>query len=68
MINPDRLDGFYDELKKLHKIVPDLRFGQIIEKFSAWYYWKCKENKTDIYYLEDDVFLEKFKEFLKGDK
>lgn len=37
MRNPDRLDSFYDELKKIHKEhFPDWRFGQWCSNFFGW--------------------------------
>ena len=37
---------------------PDWRFGQLIENF------KCYLNMEDLFYLEDDILEEKFKEFI----
>ena len=32
MRDPERLDAFYDELKRIHKTYfPDWRFGQLVE-------------------------------------
>lgn len=38
---------------------PDLRFMQLMCNFMSWLGY-------DGFYLEDDVFIEKFKEFMKG--
>lgn len=57
MRNPDRLDSFYEELKKMHKDkVPDWRFGQLILNFIRWY--------GDPFFLEEKGFLEKLREFI----
>lgn len=37
---------------------PDWRFMQLMSNFAVWY-------GADPFYLEDDVFLEKFKEFIE---
>ena len=47
---------------------PFLRFMQIITMFQNWHQ---KTYETDGFYIEDDVLLERFKEFLiftKGEK
>ena len=36
---------------------PDLRFMQLIENFKAWY-------QKDVFYLEDDEFLEAFQQYI----
>ena len=37
MRNPERLDSFYDELKRIHKeAFPDWRFGQLCSNFFGW--------------------------------
>lgn len=62
MRNPNRLDKFYEDLKKLHKEnVPDWRFGQLISNFEAWY-------GNDIFYLEENQFVSKLNEFFDGIK
>lgn len=57
----NRLDNFYDELKRIHKYVPDWRFGQLMLNFISWYYNKYK---TDIFYIEDDKIIKIFREFI----
>ena len=62
MRNPNRLDGFYNELKKIHKEnFPDWRFGQFIYNFLSWY-------GRDPFYLEENDFLEKANEFVNSIK
>lgn len=59
MRDPNRLDYFYDELKKLHKTyLADWRFGQLMYNFIA--------NYGDPFYLEEDVFLEKFDQYIQS--
>ena len=57
----NRLDNFYDELKKIHKYVPDWRFGQFIMNFMSWYYTKYKR---DCFYIEEDEMIKYIEEFI----
>ena len=58
MRNPERLDEFYEKIKELHKkYCPDWRFGQLMSNFA--------DNVGDIFYWEEDAFLESFEEYLK---
>lgn len=58
MRDPKRLAPFYYELATLHeKYFPDLRFGQLMYNFFSWY--------GDPFYLEEGMFLAKFKEYIK---
>ena len=57
----NRLDNFYDELKRIHKYVPDWRFGQLIMNFMSWYYNKYK---NDCFYIEEDKMLNYIEEFI----
>ena len=61
MRDVNRLDNFYDELKKMHKCLPDWRFGQFIINFMNWHYQKYK---IDCFYIEETKMLERIKEFL----
>lgn len=57
MRDPNRLDAFYDELKKIHKEkVPDWRFGQLIVNFLGWY-------GRDPFYLEEDKMIDLFRKY-----
>lgn len=59
MRDPNRLDDFYESLKKIHKEkVPDWRFGQLISNFELWY-------GNDIFYLEENQFMNKFNAFFE---
>lgn len=59
MRDPNRLDNFYENLKKIHKEkVTDWRFGQLISNFQSWY-------GNDIFYLEENQFMSKLNEFFE---
>lgn len=61
MRNPKRLDGFYEEMKRIHKkCFPDWRFGQLMSNFLGWIY---QEKKRDPFFPEEDEMLRLFKEF-----
>lgn len=56
MRDPERLDTFYDELKRIHKeYFPDWRFGQLIENV------KSLTKVKDLFYYEEDEFLKLIK-------
>ena len=59
MRDPERLDAFYDELKKIHKeYFPDWRFGQLIENI------RRMSRAEDLFYYEEDKFLELVKSII----
>ena len=61
MRNPDRLDSFYDELKKIHKkSFPDMRFGQLMMNFLGFV---NSTKKRDPFFPESEEMLELFKEY-----
>lgn len=61
MRNPDRLDNFYDEFKRIHKEkFPDWRFGQLISNYFGWLY---SEKGKDCFFPEEDDMLKYFKEY-----
>ena len=61
MRDPNRLDSFYDEMKKIHKEkFPDWRFIQLMQNFMGWYYNKTK---LDGFYFEEDKTLILLHEF-----
>ena len=61
MRNPNRLDGFYEELKKIHKEeFPDWRFGQLMSNFFGWL---MAEKKIDLFFPEEEKMMEYFREF-----
>ena len=57
MRDPERIDVFCQKLAELWHKVPDWRLGQLV----------CNTLGYDPFYVEDDVAIEKIKEFLKGD-
>jgi hypothetical protein len=60
----NRLDTFYEKIKTYHKEnFPDLRFSQLMINF---FYWHKGEYKTDGFYLEEDEYLKRFKEFISN--
>lgn len=61
MRNPNRLDKFYDEMKKIHKkSFPDWRFGQLMSNFFGWLY---SEKKRDCFFPEEDEMIEHLREY-----
>ena len=52
MRNPDRIEPFLQKLGELWKYLPDYRFGQLI-------YRLADELGQDIFFPEEDVWLEK---------
>ena len=61
MRDANRLDGFYDEMKRIHKkAFPDWRFGQLIINFLGWV---AAEKKLDPFFPEEDRMLEFFYEY-----
>lgn len=58
----ERLKEFYNTLRGFHCCVPDMRFGQLMYAFIRW---MEMENKKNVFYLEEDEFLEYYKKFLK---
>lgn len=57
----NRLDNFYNELKEIHKELPDWRFGQLVMNFFGWFYEKYHR---DAFYIEDFQILIYFKKFI----
>lgn len=63
MRNPQRLDAFYESVKKIHKeSFPDWRFGQLF--FNFWY-WLSNEKHIDIFFPEEDETIKLLKEYVK---
>jgi hypothetical protein len=62
--DPNRLDTFYEKIKTYHKEnFPDLRFSQLMINFFTWYRYNYK---NDGFYLEEDEYLKRFKEFISN--
>lgn len=63
MRDPNRLDKFYDELRRLHKkYYPDWRFGQLCSNFFGWL---ASEKKMDLFFPEEDKMLDYLREYIK---
>ena len=61
MRDPNRLDRFYEEFNKVHKIAfPDFRFGQLISNFFGWIHEK---KQMDFWFIEEDKMIDLFKEY-----
>lgn len=53
MRDPNRLYGFYDELRRIHmEHVPNWRFGQMISNIF---------HDKDIFYMEEDEILKRIR-------
>jgi len=62
MRNPDRLYKLYIDLMNEHKNnFPDWRFTQLMLNFFSWYRQKFN---NDGFYMEDEIFKNKFKDFI----
>lgn len=59
MRDPERIDEFCDELKRMWHKVPDWRFGQLILNVFGEVQAKRKQ---DLFFLEDDDMLSDMKE------
>ncbi len=66
MRDPNRLDNFYEEFKRIHKEhFNDWRFGQLISNFFSWIY---NEKKRDCFFPEETDMLTLLKEYAGEDK
>ena len=62
MRNPDRLDDFYDELKRIHKkYIPDWRFGQFMSNVLG----AMQSENRDCFFPEEDEMLRFIKKYFK---
>ena len=61
MRDENRLFNFYSQLSLIHRKVPDMRFGQLMYSFLRW----AEMQNKNVFYLEEDEFLELYKEFMK---
>lgn len=65
MRDPNRLESFYEEVKRMHKEhFPDWRYGQLVYNFMSWL---ANKKKIDIFFPEEKELIELFKEF-SGEK
>jgi hypothetical protein len=62
MRDPNRIDNFCNELAKYWHKVPDWRFGQFISNVLGAYVY---ETNRDIFFPEDDQFLDYFAKYFK---
>ena len=53
MRDPKRIDEFCDLLKKIWKLVPDWRFGQLISNLGRQLEW----TPGGFFYVEDEEFM-----------
>lgn len=62
MRDPNRLDGFYEELKNIHKeYFPDWRFGQLCSNFFGWL---VSTKGVDLFFPEEQRMLEYLREYI----
>lgn len=65
MRDPNRLESFYEEVKRMHKEhFPDWRYGQLVYNFMSWL---ANKKKIDIFFPEEKELIKLFKEF-SGEK
>ena len=63
MRNIQRLDYFYDELKKLHKTYfPDWRFMQFVSNYLNWH---MTHYGSDGFYCEEDDTMKRLYEYVQ---
>lgn len=64
MRNPDRLNNFYDDFRRIHKkYFPDWRFGQLISNFFGWLY---NEKKIDCWFPEEPAMIDYLREYAES--
>lgn len=62
MRDDKRIHPFMNEIAALwQSSFPDWRFGQVMTVFEQWV--RVNKGSFDLFYLEEDRFLEYFKEF-----
>lgn len=65
MRDDKRIFPFMNEIAALWQIsFPDWRFGQVMDNFESWV--RTNKSQGGIFYLEEDRFLEYFKEFCEA--
>lgn len=61
MRSKERLDTFYNKLKKIHQEdFCDWRFGQLCNNFFRWL--QCNKN-VNFFYIEEDEMLKYFNQY-----
>lgn len=64
MRDVQRLDGFYEELKRVHKeYLPDWRFGQFVYNLQGWV---MKNRGCDTFYFEENEMIALIKQFVSS--
>ena len=63
MRDPNRIDDFCEELKKMWHKVPDWRFGQLMSNALGAVY---ELTNHDPFYMEDDEMLKELKELFNA--
>lgn len=64
MRNAERLDGFYEELKRVHReYLPDWRFGQLMYNFHVWV---MENSGRDIFYIEEPEMMALIKKYISN--
>lgn len=64
MRDPNRLENFYEEVKKVHQDkFPDWRFGQLISNFFGWL---IAVKGKDCFFPEETEMLKYLKEYAYG--
>lgn len=68
MRDEKRIFPFMNEIATLWQTYfPDWRFGQLMSVFENWANWATADTSTlDLFYVEEDRFLELFKEFCEA--
>ena len=62
MRDPKRIPEFLAVVQKCWEKVPDWRFGQLIENLKRYI------GSVDVFYIEDDKFVQYLKEFFQVDE
>lgn len=61
MRNPNRINKFCEELRKMWHRVPDWRFGQLMSNFLGDV---CTQSGKDIWFIEEPEMLEYVKSYM----
>lgn len=62
MRDANRLDSFYDEVKRIHKThFPDWRFGQLCSNFFGWL---MSKHNVDLFFPEEGKMLDYLREYV----
>ena len=64
MRDPKRIDEFCDLLKKIWKLVPDWRFGQLISNLGRQFRFDFEWTPGALFYMEDEEFMKELSRIL----